>query len=349
MRGIMFDRLRAPKLAQKIVAALLIALSVAACGGGGTKLLVPQSSTSGTVTTRSAGIGVQKAQKVPIIETVRVIGPGAAYTSSSVAAPGQIVQFRTVLGRTLGPAKVQLVFTPGPGNALTATATAGGHTSRAIVKANAGNISPVGLRYSCSAPPAPSFCPIRDAKTTATTSSMVFNGTPQTAIFVNATIGKTIPPIAKANRSSSAIVPPYTVTATGRSIVLPTGGGKAVSSALGSAVTVKPGELVFVQVRAAGSVVGAPQKLLITLPQGPAATLTASASVSGSPASSVQLKSSNGSPVTIVLPRYTCFVPPAPTYCPPVKESVSGGNYTLEFLTSPSEPPVSLLASVEQG
>ncbi len=334
----------------KLVLASLVALLVTSCGGanGGGQTSSAQTPTTASTTSNVSSPSANPAKPV-VSETVRNVKAAGAFATSVRAVPGDSLQFRTVLGRR-APANVRLMFARGPQRGLTVTATVDGHTSSdTVMSAGGGHLTVALLYYTCTAPPAPSFCPVHNISRGATSSSVTFRGSAQTSIFVNATLGPENAPGLKAAPAATAVVPPYKLVMTGRSVVPPTSGGQAVSSPFTSVVTVKPGDLVVLVTHVESALKGAPQRLTVTLGQGPGTSLLASASVPGGQASGVRIKSSTGSPMTLVLPRYTCDVPPAPTYCPPVKVGASQGKYTLVFNASPRTPPVLVLATVQQG
>jgi hypothetical protein len=100
--------------------------------------------------------------------------------------------------------------------------------------------------------------------------------------------------------------------------------------------------------RIGGAIVGAPQLLTISLSQGPAAELTVSASVPGGQPSRASIKSGQG-PIVLVLPRFVCYLPPQPTFCPPAQTVVGPHHYVLTFRVTPYTPPVGLSATVDAG
>ncbi len=332
----------------KLIVAMLVVLSVGACGGG-EKSSSPKSSvtvTSTVTVTATSKAALQAAAPAAgvVAESVRSGGTGAAWTSSATAVAGEAIQFQTKL-RARAPANVRLVFERGPQTRLRVTATVNGHSSHATVGSTSGaHLSLLQLHYTCAAPPDPSFCPIHGVKTTAATFTMAFRASTGSPVVIGATVGpanlpRLVPAAAAGNRLH--------VIAAGRLVVPAKGAAKPVSSPFGSSVTAKPGDLVVLVVHILGRRKSAPGRLKVTIHQGPGASLTALASLPGQQSSAVDIKSSTGSPITLVLPRYTCFVPPDPTDCTAVAASASHGIYTAVFPASSSLPPISLLAGVD--
>jgi hypothetical protein len=93
---------------------------------------------------------------------------------------------------------------------------------------------------------------------------------------------------------------------------------------------------------------GAPQAVTITFDQGPAKTLNVSAGVPGAPSSKATIVSGSGAPITLVLPRYACYLAPAPTFCPPSKAAAASHRYSVTFPGSPTTPPA-ISAAVSAG
>lgn len=335
----------------KLVCVTLVALFVAGCGGtsGGAQTGTTLSLSTANTASIPSGASATPARAI-VSESVRGVSGAGAWGTSVTAGPGQAVQFRTLLGQK-GGADVSLVFAWGHGKGVTATATVNGHSSRTtVVSATAAHLTLVGLHYTCAAPPAPSFCPIHTVSTTRT-ATLAFHAPSPAAIVVAATVGPVVVPGITTISSGSAgtAAGPYKLLLAGRTVLPSTTGGPSVSSPFQSPVPVKPGDILVVAVHARGVLNGAPQRVNVSLAQGPGTSLTASASVAGRNASQLRIKSSNGSPVILAVPRYICFAPPAPTYCPPLAEAVSGGSYSFSFLAAPRRPPITLLATVAQG
>jgi hypothetical protein len=57
------------------------------------------------------------------------------------------------------------------------------------------------------------------------------------------------------------------------------------------------------------------------------------------------LNSGSGQPVTLLSPRYTCFVPPAPTICPAMSTQTGVHAYTLGF-SVPAGTQISLSGTI---
>jgi hypothetical protein len=77
----------------------------------------------------------------------------------------------------------------------------------------------------------------------------------------------------------------------------------------------------------------------ITIERGPAGTLRATAGgESGEPTSSARISSRGGNNIRAEQVRYTCFVPPAPTFCP-VETVTTRGAYEL-VAPKPAQGPI---------
>jgi hypothetical protein len=81
--------------------------------------------------------------------------------------------------------------------------------------------------------------------------------------------------------------------------------------------------------RLSGAPVGATQATTITIEQGPASSIAVSGAVAGGQTSKATVKSADGKPITLVLPRYTCYVAPVPTFCPPKQIQAGSHKYVL--------------------
>jgi hypothetical protein len=96
-------------------------------------------------------------------------------------------------------------------------------------------------------------------------------------------------------------------------------------------------------------ILGALQPVTVTINQGPAKTITISAHASGGPPSGATVKSASGSPITIVLARYNCYVPPTPTFCPAARVAAPPHRYSLTFMAAPGTATIEIQAKVEAG
>ena len=73
------------------------------------------------------------------------------------------------------------------------------------------------------------------------------------------------------------------------------------------------------------------------------------ASVAGGSSSTGTVTSANGKNIALVLPRFSCTVPPTPTICPASHVQSGHHQYQLTFMASPYTPPVSLSAKIQGG
>jgi hypothetical protein len=111
---------------------------------------------------------------------------------------------------------------------------------------------------------------------------------------------------------------------------------------------VHAGDVLQIRVAVAGSVVGAPQPLTLKFGQGPSKTINLSASVPGGSASNATISSASGHPIAIVLPRYSCYLPPYPTFCPATNIKAESHKYALTVNAIPKVPIV-ISALVQAG
>src|SRR5207248_2472526 len=88
----------------------------------------------------------------------------------------------------------------------------------------------------------------------------------------------------------------------------------------------------------AGKAGAAPQSLHITLSATAGKAVEITAAVPGGRPSHATVKTADGKPITLVLPRYACRVPPMPTICPAQSALSNGHLYSFSFAASPSRP-----------
>jgi hypothetical protein len=238
---------------------------------------------------------------------------------------------------------VGLTLERGPAPSLKVTARAGGQTSAVTITSATGTpLSLVKPRYECSVPPAPTFCPAKAAGTTSHAYQLRFAATHATGVVLAAIVGpvttltKTVVP------TTSSPVPPYIVTELMRVIHPATSGSSKpqVQAEPTPSVTAGPGDVVTMYSILKGKVAGAPQPVTVTIDQGPAGTLTVSGAVPGGQTSKATVKSGLGSSIELVLPRYACYVPPYPTFCPATKLKTPPHHYELTFMSAPGVPIV---------
>jgi hypothetical protein len=202
------------------------------------------------------------------------------------------------------------------------------------------------IHYTCEAPPTATFCPAQNVVTNSSGYQLQFPIRRATPILVLAKVAlSTTPPAKKLRPTTSAVVPAYKVTETVR----------AVSPK--STATVKPapsspvaaGDVVMFETHAGGKLSGAPQPVTVTIPQGPAKTLTITASVPGGAPSHATLTAASGTRIALVEPRFTCFLPPFPTFCPASKVQLTKKTYTLVFEATPNNSPIVVVARAQQA
>jgi hypothetical protein len=317
-----------------------LGVTLGACGGS--HKTATHNSTHATTTHTQA----PKAPPKPIVQEVR--GPGGgAYSSSIVAHPGEQLVLHTLISGQ-GTQNVSLAIPAGPGKSLAIVATIGSHTSSAnVASADGKPLTLTQLRYSCSLPPAPSFCPAH-ATSHDHSYSVRFATTRAAGVTLLALVGPVAKPVPTVRNPGSAVVPPYTVTELVRAV--PAHGGAPPKSALptGSA-TVRPGDSLVMISRVTSRLRGATQPITVTVDQGPATSVVISAHASGGQTSTATIKSGTGSPITLVLPRYLCYLPPYPTFCPAISAKVASHRYSLTFAAAPGTSPPVVLATVEAG
>lgn len=329
-----------------------VTMGVAGCGGGsGHK---PKHKISTTPLKRA----VVPRPALPTVLTETVRGPASKDFLPSVnAKSGDMLVFKTyVPGRVTSPAEtVSLSFAAGPGAKLTVTAKAHGETSRVTI--DSPDHKPLTLQvlhYNCSLPPVPTFCPAQSVGSAHHRYLLRFSSTHRAAIFVSALVGPVKIPAAKVVASSgSSVVPPYAATevvavrppATATS----SSAKKPVPLAQLATARVKPGDSVILLTHLKGALLGAPQTVTVTIDQGPGTTLKMSASVPGGQSTPATIKSATGSPIALVLPHYSCSVPPARTFCPASQITAHSGRYMLKFLASPRTAGIVVIGTVQAG
>jgi hypothetical protein len=268
------------------------------------------------------------------------------------------VLFRTVLpAGAKAKAKAQTValkVSRGPSRTLTVTASSKHlHASATIHSSTGKPVSLMRVEYICELAPEPTFCPAKQASSSKADYGLKFSTAPPTSILVEAEVGPVSTPAAAVHIADSSVVPAYrpieTVDAITPAPASAPKGTLAKTSGLQTAVTVKPNDRLVMVTRLTGTPVGAPQATTITIQQGPARSVTVSSKVAGGLTSTAVIKSATGSPIEIVLPHYTCFAAPTPTFCP--AKTITAGNhrYVLTFMVSPYTAPPVLVASVQAG
>jgi hypothetical protein len=182
-----------------------------------------------------------------------------------------------------------------------------------------------------------------------------FFTTPRAPIVFGGTIGPTGRPLPTATPVGSSVVPAYQVTELVRAT--PPRTTKTGQPAKQTAkpppttptTTANAGDSLLFSTVVSGAIQGAPQTVTLTIDQGPGSTVHASATVPGGQTSQATIKSADGSPIAIVLPRYACPLPPAPTFCPAMQTIAGFHRYTLKFAAAPTTPRITLYATVQKG
>jgi hypothetical protein len=323
-----------------LIAAALLTLALAACGGS-----KKTSTSTTTASTTSTPAQHHKGSKV-LLEQVRAVG-SSGFASSIIASPGGIVDFHTILpGTVKTPQTVTLSFAQGPSKTLKVTASMSNQSSTATVKSTGSSLTLMHLHYACALPPIATFCPVRNVATSNGQTRIQFSTSRKAPITVLATLGPVSLPTLKVKAPGSAHAPAYS-TKEGLK-VLP--GGKATGASKGAftaSASAKSGDIVEMLTRVLSKHRGALQPITVTIARGSGKTIKVSASAQGGATSTATLKSSSGSPITLALPRYTCYLPPVPTFCPPTKTSASSSAYSATFMAAPGTAVPILVAKVQ--
>jgi hypothetical protein len=323
--------------------AAVCAMLLTGCGGA-SKTTTTAVTTSHTTTTPKTAA---------LTEAIKVAGTSTPVSAAS-AQPGQTVEFLTQVPglATAPPTPVTLRFSRGPSSTWTVVASADGRTSSAKLTSQNGKALTLVLpRYTCMLPPAPTFCPARNASDHGDHIDVHFSTRPSTPIEMVATAG----PIAGA----PAAVKPGTLSVpafTAQELVVVHTTSAAASGAApkpSSSAAARPGDelefLTRLSSRAPGGDNGAPQRVTIAFDQGPAATLHVIATVARGVSSTATVTGEAGASIELVEPRYACAIPPAPTYCPLLKLTAASHRYALTFAASPTTSDIELIALVQAG
>ena len=356
----MFRGTRKPQRGLELLAiAVALTLLVSACGGSSShKSSTSKSSTSKSsttvakTTTTTASKPVAPVAATTLSESVLAF-PKATYASTAKVKAGDTVAFRTLVpGKPATKAhSVQLKFSGGPSNTLSVTATGGGHTAVTLLtSANGKPLTLSHLRYTCQLPPSPSYCPPKQQSVSAAGWKLKFSTLPTEPVVVVATVGPVKTPAAPVHIASPTLVPPYTPTELLETLTPPPANAPRGASLKASAVTtvmaVKPGQPLLMLTQLTGTVVGDTQPTTVTIPQGPARSITITATVDGVRTAVGTVTSADAKPITLLLPRYSCSVAPSPTFCPVKKIVIGHHRYQLTFMLSPYSPLLQILATV---
>jgi hypothetical protein len=333
-------------------AAALAALLLAACGGGHK---TSSSSTSTSSASDSAGHKASgkkaAAPKSQSLQELIIVAKSASKPSATASATtGDSVQFLTHVpgSPTARPAKLHLDFAQSAPTKWTVTASTKTEHATATLTSKTGKPLPLALlHYACALPPAPTFCPVSNVSTSRGHIGADFSTTPTVPIQIGATVGP-VPNAPTAGRPSSLIAPTYLLQTS--VAAAPKVRSKSTPPAKpGSTASVHPGDHVVISVRVRGTVVGAPQPVALSFSQGPAKSITVSASVPGGTPSKATFTSATGTPIAIVLPRYNCGLPPSPTFCPLSKLTAASHSYALTIGATPNSPPIVIQAATQGG
>ncbi len=331
------------------LAVIAVVLAIAGCGGSKHKSSSSSSSTSSTKTTATHA---KPRPTGPTVVTEQVLGRGGKKPASSIKAkPDTPVVLRTIVPSTKKE-MITLTAPAGPSKTLKITATGGGHTSTATIHSRNGTpLTLLNLRYACTLPPAPTFCPAKKASGDSHGYKLTFNAARVPGVLVSGILGPlTKAPVVRTPTTSSAS--PYTPTEYVAASALPKPGTHpkpATRTPPSTSATAKPGDALTMATHLTGKPVGAPQPVTVTIHQGPSKTLTITASVAGGSPATGTVTSANGKNIALVLPRFSCTVPPALTICPPTHVHSGGHQYQLTFMASPYTPPVTISARIQSG
>lgn len=333
------------------LAVIAVVLAIAGCGGSDHKSKSSKSSStsSAKTTTKHA----KPRPTGPTVVTEQVLGRGGKKLASSIkATPNTPVVLRTIVP-SVKKENITITAPAGPSKTLKITASGGGHTSTATIHSRHGTpLTLLNLRYTCSLPPAPTFCPVKKATGDSHGYTLIFNAARIPGVLVSGVLGplSTRAPVVRTPTTSSAS--PYTATEYVRALAVPKPGTHAKPPAPAppsTSATAKPGDVVTMATRLKGTPVGPPQPVTVTIHQGPSKTLTVTASVAGGSPTTGTVTSANGKNIALVLPRFGCTVPPSPTICPPTLVHSGGHQYQLTFMASPYTPPVTISAKIQGG
>jgi hypothetical protein len=370
-------------------AGVMAALLVAGCGGGSTAKTPSSSESSSTTAsqttasgrvkqtvrvfgvaggTAAADTGTAIAGTGTVISTTTRTGSAAGTGTASASArggrtvkalPGQQVLLRTSIlaGKSSGPQEVRINGDTGPSNTLRITAVSAGHRSEAkITSANGSPVTLAEVRYTCALPPAPTVCPAHSVASKGHGFKLSFSASSRTAIALSAVVG---PVAVKTGPPGQGALPTSAYQPTERVQVhtsAPASAGTTTPAVIGTpaltpgpAVTVSPGDRVAMITELSGQSGGLAQQTTITIPKGPAKTLTVSAAVPASHTSRATITAAGSGRITLGPPVFACAVPPAPTFCAPTQIKDQAHAYKVTFSAAPRTPPILFQASVRRG
>jgi hypothetical protein len=334
-------RTRAGLTARSIAAIVLLATSLAGCGG------THKARASESTKTDAAAV----ATTAQLAETVQNEAHGTRVKAVS-AQPGDELVFRTTVPGSATPSRISVVVavTHQPASRWTVTASAAGQSSSAAVTSTDGTaLTLARLRYVCFLPPAPSPCPAEHVTSSATSTSLQFDAAPGSEIELLANVGPISPSAIPTKPPGKLALPPYSPVQTVAITPSAAVGAKTASPSAASSVTVGPGDTIALRTDVHGLANGAPQPLTVTVSGGPGAALAVTASVPGGTPSRATVRSATGNPIEIVLPHYDCELPPRPTFCPQKRVQTASHRWAITFAGWPRMPPVVISAEIEAG
>jgi hypothetical protein len=233
------------------------------------------------------------------------------------------------------------------------TAAAKGHTSVAKIRsANGKQLTLVDLSYTCQLPPAPTFCPGKNISGDSHGYKLTFSAAHIPGVSIAALVGPVNKPTPPVHTPSSSTAAPYLPTEYVATRTPPKPGRHKkpppAHPALPTTTAVgKPGDLVTMSTHLKGKPVGLPQAVTVTIDQGPAQSLTITASVAGGQSATATVTRAGGKKLEIVVPRFACGVPPAPTICPPTHVQSGSHQYKLTFMASPYTRNIAISALLQ--
>ncbi len=330
---------------------LVFALLLAGCGGSSNKSQTKTTSSKTKTTHKSTKPGPVAKKAAPLSELITVAKSHKAASASASAATGDSVLFLTrVPGTsTSSPVNVHIDLSRKADTKWTVTASVKGQKSTATLTSKNGKLLTLEkIRYSCALPPSATFCPVSHVHSSATHVGAQFSATPATPISLTASVGPLPVPAVAALPTSSVAAPTYTVLT--KVLAVSAHPSKSAPPARPApSVSVHPGEGLTVRIGVTGKVVGAPQTVTVSFAQGPSKSLTVSAGVPGGTPSTATITSTTGRRIEIVLPRYSCLLPPAPTFCPLSKVVAAAHKYTIVYNATPKTPALVISTAVQGG
>jgi hypothetical protein len=326
-----------------IVVAVLVCAAIAGCGGS-------SHNSSGTSTTTTPKVSTTTTTPVhaapPVLRQLVRSSTSTTLAPTLTGKPGEAVAFYTSVPTT-APETVTLRFPSKRGRSLVITAKAGGQAARATITSATGKpLTLQALHYACELPPAPTFCPANKVTTSPTATKIEFSASHASGVAFSGVIGpiRFTPPPTVA--PGPTVVPPYTVTEVLR--VRPPKPPPGPVAAATPRLSAHPGDTVLMYSVLKGEH-GAVQPITVTINQGPGNVLTISAAAAGGQPSSAEVISATGQPITLIIPRYSCFLPPVPTFCPATKVTTATHKYNVTFNAAPGTPTVTIDAEVGTG